>query len=529
MIENVLSEHDSALLAFYYDAGIKTDLYAWTLLEMAFSEVLTRSDWLCLWDHVLSNEPSFLLMAVVSYNIVCRRTVMSCRDHHDFQYFFHNQNPIDMKKFISMTYMLCGKTSKEVHPRQYLTAFRPLEKGSYPVFNQYPKFVIDYKAQKMEQIRKEEESILKEYHIVMQQKAEQEKRLNEAIHTELQKERLKDLEEAYQETLNKEEERVAEQRRKVLALRQSLRACELELLDAAKDRLMKQHVEQQCVALNQLLDDIKWKRAKEETEVDAAEEDIQQRHLKLLSHKHNLEQQLGTANSAVPPPSEKHRTLRQQQEQLANDLRKLRREASLEHHTKERDIVTCVAELDKLLQRAKWTRVMAERQHNLQPGQNSVKVDQYETEAKKLEQEVEKLLENLTEVHLQERMAELDEMAESQADGWAVNREQEEPVQLQQSIHPERPEELRQQGWNSEQNQQRTAVPSGLGTLLFTNMDTRPDKWSSTSTRGPQHIPLTSILDGISVRSAEFYRREQDAIKAAMDVREQIVSESGIL
>jgi len=39
MIENVLSEHDSALLAFYYDAGIKTDLYAWTLLEMAFSEV----------------------------------------------------------------------------------------------------------------------------------------------------------------------------------------------------------------------------------------------------------------------------------------------------------------------------------------------------------------------------------------------------------------------------------------------------------------------------------------------------------
>lgn len=273
----------------------------------------------------------------------------------------------------------------------------------------------------------------------------------------------------------------------------------------------------------------KWKRAKEETEVDAAEEDIQQRHLKLLSHKHNLEQQLGTANSAVPPPSEKHRTLRQQQEQLANDLRKLRREASLEHHTKERDIVTCVAELDKLLQRAKWTRVMAERQHNLQPGQNSVKVDQYETEAKKLEQEVEKLLENLTEVHLQERMAELDEMAESQADGWAVNREQEEPVQLQQSIHPERPEELRQQGWNSEQNQQRTAVPSGLGTLLFTNMDTRPDKWSSTSTRGPQHIPLTSILDGISVRSAEFYRREQDAIKAAMDVREQIVSESGIL
>jgi len=90
-------------------------------------------------------------------------------------------------------------------------------------------------------------------------------------------------------------------------------------------------------------------------------------------------------------------------------------------------------------------------------------VGQYETQAKKLEQEVEKLLEHLTEAHQQERMA---EMAESQADGRAVNREQEEPVQLQQSIRPERPEELRQQGWNSKQNQHRTAVSSGLGTSL---------------------------------------------------------------
>jgi hypothetical protein len=93
-------------------------------------------------------------------------------------------------------------------------------------------------------------------------------------------------------------------------------------------------------------------------------------------------------------------------------------------------------------------------------------VGPYETEAKKLEQEVEKLLEDLTEVHQLERMAELDEVAEGQADGQAVNREQEELVQLQQSIRPERPQELRQQGWNSKQNQQRTAVPSGLGTSL---------------------------------------------------------------
>jgi hypothetical protein len=39
MVENVLAEHDSELLEFYCEVKVKTDLYAWTLLEMAFSEV----------------------------------------------------------------------------------------------------------------------------------------------------------------------------------------------------------------------------------------------------------------------------------------------------------------------------------------------------------------------------------------------------------------------------------------------------------------------------------------------------------
>lgn len=64
-------------------------------------------------------------------------------------------------------------------------------------------------------------------------------------------------------------------------------------------------------------------RAQEETEVDAVVDAIQRRYLELLSHKHDLELKLGTAYSAVPPPCEEHRALQQQQEQLANELRKV--------------------------------------------------------------------------------------------------------------------------------------------------------------------------------------------------------------
>ena len=44
-----------------------------------FSEVLTREEWLKLFDNVFSNRPSFLLMTVVAYNICSRAPLLSCK------------------------------------------------------------------------------------------------------------------------------------------------------------------------------------------------------------------------------------------------------------------------------------------------------------------------------------------------------------------------------------------------------------------------------------------------------------------
>jgi len=64
-------------------------------------------------------------------------------------------------------------------------------------------------------------------------------------------------------------------------------------------------------------------RAQEETEVAAAEEEIRQHYLELQSHKHNLEQKPGATHSVMPPHSVKHQALWQQQELLADELRKV--------------------------------------------------------------------------------------------------------------------------------------------------------------------------------------------------------------
>uniref|UniRef100_A0A2K6TSY1 TBC1 domain family member 31 n=1 Tax=Saimiri boliviensis boliviensis TaxID=39432 RepID=A0A2K6TSY1_SAIBB len=85
MIENVLAFHDKELLQHYINHDITSQLYAWPLLETVFSEVLTREEWLKLFDNIFSNHPSFLLMTVVAYNICSRAPLLNCNLKDDFE------------------------------------------------------------------------------------------------------------------------------------------------------------------------------------------------------------------------------------------------------------------------------------------------------------------------------------------------------------------------------------------------------------------------------------------------------------
>uniref|UniRef100_A0A671WZ67 TBC1 domain family member 31 n=1 Tax=Sparus aurata TaxID=8175 RepID=A0A671WZ67_SPAAU len=85
MAENVLAHHDKELLQHLVDCGITSQLYVWPLLETLFSEVLTRDEWLRVFDSIFSNHPSFLLMACVAYIICCREPLLLCSQKQDFE------------------------------------------------------------------------------------------------------------------------------------------------------------------------------------------------------------------------------------------------------------------------------------------------------------------------------------------------------------------------------------------------------------------------------------------------------------
>lgn len=57
----------------------------WPLLETLFSEVLTRDEWLRLFDNVFSNHPAFLLVAVVAYVTCCRAQLLTLTFREDFE------------------------------------------------------------------------------------------------------------------------------------------------------------------------------------------------------------------------------------------------------------------------------------------------------------------------------------------------------------------------------------------------------------------------------------------------------------
>ena len=69
---------------------------------------------------------------------------------------------MDIGAVIQEAYHMQQTTPPDIHPEKLLPSFEPLTSGTYPVFNKYPKFIVDYQVAERERIRKEELDYLRE-------------------------------------------------------------------------------------------------------------------------------------------------------------------------------------------------------------------------------------------------------------------------------------------------------------------------------------------------------------------------------
>ncbi|XP_019573314.2 TBC1 domain family member 31 isoform X4 [Rhinolophus sinicus] len=327
MIENVLAFHDKELLQHFREHDITSQVYAWPLLETVFSEVLTREEWLKLFDNVFSNHPSFLLLTVVAYNICSRAPLLNCSLKDDFEYFFHHRNNLDISAVIREAYHLMDTTPADIHPDNMLDVFVALTQGQYPVFNQYPKFIVDYQTQERERIRNDELDYLRERQTVenMQAEVDQQRVEDEAWYQK--QELLRKAEETRREMLLQEEEKMIQQRQRLAAVKRELKAKEMHLQEAARRRFLKLQQDQREMELRRLEDEIERKVHMRDQEMATAVKDLEMRHLELESQKRLYEKNL-TRNQETAA------------KEMREDADAYRRKVNLEEHTFHRLIET---------------------------------------------------------------------------------------------------------------------------------------------------------------------------------------------
>ncbi|XP_062912312.1 TBC1 domain family member 31 [Mobula hypostoma] len=299
MIENILAHHDKELLQHLVNYNITSQSYAWPLLETLFSEVLTRNEWLKLFDNIFSNHPSFLLMAVAAYLICSRVPLLHCNIKEDLENFFHHRNNLDLEAVIKEAYHLMDTTPDDVHPKRMLDDFVPLTKGQYPIFNKYPTFIINYQTQERERIWQEELEYLKERQLAHELQAESVRRQAENAAWYRQQELLQKAEEQRRKILYEEEQKLVEQRVRLAAVNRELKIKELQVLDAAQKRLLKHQQEQQKSELRRLDDEIDRKIALREKETAALIQDIEVRNVELEMQKRIFEQQFAKEQEAM--------------------------------------------------------------------------------------------------------------------------------------------------------------------------------------------------------------------------------------
>ncbi|NXR22022.1 TBC31 protein, partial [Cinclus mexicanus] len=350
MMENVLAHHDKELLQHLVKYNVTSQVYAWPLLETLLSEVLTREEWLKVFDNIFSNHPSYFLMVVVAYIICSRAPLLHCNQAADFEYFFHHRNNVDINVVIKEAYHLMEATPLDIHPQRMLDDFTPLTKGQYPVFNKYPMFIVDYQAQEREKIRQEEIEYLRERQLAHESEAKaQEQKAEDEVWYRKQK-LLQEAKEQRRKILLEEEEKLAEQRQRLAVVKRELRVKELQLLDASRRRFLNYQQDQLQMELKHLDNEIARKASMREQETAAAVEDVELRWMELESQKQFFEQHLIKDQEAVT-------------KEMKEEVEAHQRKVDLEDQRVQRLIEIEREEIQKALTVAEENLAKAEQKH----------------------------------------------------------------------------------------------------------------------------------------------------------------------
>lgn len=255
IMENILANFEPGLMQFYKANFVNANVYGWSLVQSAFTEVLDDLQWLQLWDNVVSQPPEFLLFCVVAYNVLLKSSIMRLESITAVENFFEEQTNLNVLRIITKAEELMKQCPTELLPRHFMTPMKPLHSDQYQKLTNYPKILV-------EKISTNSNCVQNEVRLLNRKMFELEKlerSLAESADDEAKREehcrRLKEVERTFEEAILREEDRVAYQKKHLLLYQKQLRDREKHLLELAKKNAREKNVEKRESELHTLLHD----------------------------------------------------------------------------------------------------------------------------------------------------------------------------------------------------------------------------------------------------------------------------------
>lgn len=147
--------HAPALHAHLTAIGAGAEAWGWPLLASYFSRVLSKADWLVLWDHLLCAAPVFLLHALCAFVSLHAPILLRAANADDVANVLLRPSALQMHPWLSRAYAFYHRTPPELQPNW--KPYTPLPSAeTYPPGLPSPTMMVDHGARQLEQIRKSE-------------------------------------------------------------------------------------------------------------------------------------------------------------------------------------------------------------------------------------------------------------------------------------------------------------------------------------------------------------------------------------
>ncbi|XP_030388600.1 TBC1 domain family member 31 [Scaptodrosophila lebanonensis] len=286
MCENLLQRQDEQLCKFYKALQLQPKDYIWSLLSNAFSEVLDEQQWLAMWDNVFTEPPYFLIFLAVAYNLINREVLLRLPDKSAVQWFFHEQNPIEVLKLIAKARKLMDNCQPDLHPKRFIQNLTPLPKEAYPKFLRYPsECITQHEEHSVMQAQLHQDIDARIRHLELEESKVME-RLHKGLQQEEHTRRIKEMEKLYEETLQREEERLLCQRKMLLLYQKEVRQRKSEVLTQLQESEQRRKALEMEKEIDALMRSIERERRRQNQEMLLAEDEIRNEEMEILAQRY---------------------------------------------------------------------------------------------------------------------------------------------------------------------------------------------------------------------------------------------------